>query len=162
MMSCFHSTPALGLHHAVGCKQGKGCQRFSLYTSCVCSGKLCWKWQQAWPVQGGLWLAWEWGVTMVTWGAWCLSRSLCQTAPSAVSSLCSSGAQLGLRHDEDALLPVAPSCKTSWMPGSSWRSHPVARGTSAKPAHALSPGRVLIVLRDAADNGVDGMLGSSS
>lgn len=33
---------------------------------------------------------------------------------------------------------------------------------SAKAAHVLSPEHMLIMLRDAPDNGVDGMLGCSS
>lgn len=101
-----------------GAKQGKGCQRFSCIIQAVfaqensagsgtrlgqCRAGSGWHGSGVWP----------W------WGAWCLSRLLCQTAPSSVSSLCSSGGELGVRRDEDTLLPMGPSCKTSWMPGSS-------------------------------------------
>lgn len=75
--------------------------------------------------------------------------------------------ELGVRHDEDALLPMGPSFKTSWM---SLHPHDVRKQLTwppldpehAKPAHVPSPAQMLIMLKDAPDNGVDKGLGCSS
>uniref|UniRef100_A0A8D2QB19 Transmembrane protein 61 n=1 Tax=Zonotrichia albicollis TaxID=44394 RepID=A0A8D2QB19_ZONAL len=94
--------------HAQQAGPGAG-QRFSeVFPSCVCSGKLCWKWLQAWPGQGGLWLPWEQRVTAGTWGP-SACPGPCAKFPPQLSAALFFGGELRAEHSEDAPLPMGPS-----------------------------------------------------
>ena len=89
VVSCFRSLPAFGAAPfrrvpSGTARRAKVGWRFSLYTSCVCSAKRCWKCHRAWPACGGLRRAQGWGATALNRDARPLPGCLCSGSDSGV------------------------------------------------------------------------------